>query len=86
MSVIARGTSKAVKIIYPATCKEATEELGKDELVRRLKVKYFIFIDCLFVKFGFIVILKSSYRSQCKLSGIKHRHITSQAFEVHSIL
>jgi len=38
MSIIARGTTKAVKIIYPATCKEVTDELGKDELVRRLKV------------------------------------------------
>lgn len=38
MSVIARGTTKAVKIVYPPGCKEVTEELGKDELVRRLKV------------------------------------------------
>lgn len=38
MSVIPRGTTKPVKIVYPPTCKEVTEELGKDELVRRLKV------------------------------------------------
>lgn len=38
MSVIARGTTKAVKIVYPPGCKEVTEELGKDELVRRLKL------------------------------------------------
>ncbi|XP_060604086.1 LOW QUALITY PROTEIN: sister chromatid cohesion protein PDS5 homolog B-like, partial [Ruditapes philippinarum] len=38
MSVIARGTTKSVKIIYPSGCKEVTEELGKDELVRRLKL------------------------------------------------
>lgn len=38
MSVIARGSTKPVKIVYPAGCKEVTEELGKDELVRRLKL------------------------------------------------
>ncbi|XP_052794341.1 sister chromatid cohesion protein PDS5 homolog A-like isoform X2 [Mya arenaria] len=35
-NVISGG--KAVKVIYPPTCKEVTEDLGKDELVRRLKL------------------------------------------------
>ena len=31
--------SSAVKISYPPGCKEITEELTKDELVKRLKVR-----------------------------------------------
>ena len=41
MSVIARGTTKSVKIVYPQGCKEISDELGKDELFRRLKVPAF---------------------------------------------
>ena len=29
---------KTIKVVYPSGCKEVTDELGKDELVRRLKV------------------------------------------------
>ena len=29
---------KGKKVVYPPGCKEINEELGKDELVRRLKV------------------------------------------------
>ncbi|KAL3879117.1 hypothetical protein ACJMK2_031429 [Sinanodonta woodiana] len=38
MSIIPRGSTKPVKILYPSGCKEVTEDLGKDELVRRLKL------------------------------------------------
>lgn len=30
---------KPNKIVYPPNCKEVSEDIGKDELVRRLKVK-----------------------------------------------
>ena len=31
--------SKSIKVVYPTGCKEVNEELGKDELVKRLKVR-----------------------------------------------
>ena len=37
---VSRG-SKTIKVVYPSGCKEVTDELGKDELVRRLKVYMF---------------------------------------------
>ena len=34
---VAQG-NKMIKLVYPSGCKEVTEDIGKDELVRRLKV------------------------------------------------
>ena len=36
MSVV-RG-NKNIKVVYPSGCKEVNDEVGKDEMVRRLKV------------------------------------------------
>lgn len=30
--------TKPIKVVYPPGCKEVSDELGKDELVKRLKV------------------------------------------------
>ena len=42
MGKMSKSSSKgqpAPKIVYPAGCKDIDEELGKDELVKRLKVR-----------------------------------------------
>ncbi|KAL5012757.1 hypothetical protein ScPMuIL_011308 [Solemya velum] len=36
-TILCKGLGKPVKIIYPDDCKELSEELGKDELIRRMK-------------------------------------------------
>lgn len=38
---MAKNIAKGSKVVYPPGCKELTEELGKDELIKRLKVTFF---------------------------------------------
>ena len=38
----ANMSGKSNKIVYPPGCKDITEEMGKEELVRRLKVMFVI--------------------------------------------
>ena len=38
ISMSVQQGNKMIKLVYPPGCKEVTEDIGKDELVRRLKV------------------------------------------------
>lgn len=47
------------EIVYPQGCRSVTEDLGPDELIRRLKVKTSFLI---FIQFQIDPLMKNSYR------------------------
>jgi len=74
-----RGVDKTPKMIYPPGCKELSEELSNDELVRRLKV---VFVYSGYV--GLVTVL-----SRLAMSGIKLVqlvHFTLLLFERQTII
>lgn len=64
-----KATEKSNKIVYPPGCKEISEDLNKDELIKRLKVRIFL---CCSTKYTFDS--KDFFpiaATVCLISGIK---------------